>query len=563
MSGVTTTPSIAVSSQTIPANHDTQPTTFDKTYTVAAARQQALPAPTSGAQSGPVQTTLALGEEDGGAASGGTYATYDNSGGVGSVSGPASSGHTASQVTTLAIGEEDGGIQAPGTRVPGTMAPIYDDHAIIGHQSTESYGRANGPNGTPEGYGTMQPIYSPGEPEYPAFAKTSQTVDLLNFHPVARVERMSVPVTSSPAPVALQSTPVASAPLYSSPVSSSPAYAAPAPIGTIQPQAVSPANVTGNYQAVGSYDDYLAAQSGSLTAAPAPVSAEPVYEAATFDFGTIPSAETAQPTYQAAPVEPTYQPAPAYEAVPIEPVYQPAAPAEPVYESVTIEQAAPVETYTAPAQPAASAEIFEKDTPFDYTGPVDDVDPADGNPNYGAPSEAAQTAKPDVAPVAEPVAKPDLISKPDAAKPEAAASIDAMAKTDEAAKATPAAKPEATYIEVSLDDYLVDDTSATTAPAASSSAPDAGQADTAPAPSLPSPPPAPPLENGGSISSGGSYVVIDQAPAAEGADTAVPPANTSEPSAAEPAADVKADPKIGVTDDLRITTLAVGEEDGS
>jgi len=537
------------------------------------ASQRSMPsAPVATPQNqGPVLTTLAVGEEDGGSMGAmpgpGSMPAYGDGGGM--------------QVTTLAIGEEDGGAVSGGY---GTMSPIPDDHSVIGgHVGGDPAGGYSIPatqGVQAEGYGGMQPIYSPGEAEYPAFAKTSETTDLLNFHPVARVPKAALPQSmpvAAPVPIAI-----------TAPAMAQPMAASPMPVGAL-PQDVPQ---SGSYESVGSYEEYVGATQPAPVATMPPASqyieTTPAYEPAPAMEAPAmeamePVYETYQPTYesiQTPPAAPAYEPAPAtyapvaapdpvasYEAAPVAEPMAPAMPdavasyeTVPVAEPATVAAPDPVATYEAApvAEPAApvvayapetSAEprskpsLFDKDTPLDYASGVEAADPADGNPDYVAP--AAETAE---APVAEPA--------PEMAEP---------------------AEPEATYVQVSIDDYLVEadaapatpagDATASMEPAAPVSAPASDAATTA----APAPVAAPDAASADAVSTdaptpepamslGGSYVVMDLPPvlstgASSGAGNAGP-----EASSGETAGEAVTDP---AEEDLRIITLSTGEEAGS
>ena len=499
----------------------------------------AQPAPThpnsAGYESGPGLTTLALGEEDGGGMS--------MSPEPGSMSTPMQGDDL--QVTTLAIGEEDGGAQFG----YGTMSPIADDHSMIGGGvQTDRLGSAQ-MDGLPEGYGTMQPIYSPGEAEYPAFAKTSETSDLLNFHPVARIPKTqmthSAPAAAPPAPV------------YA-PVTAQPVAMEAASVGAL-PQA---APVSGNYESIGSYEDYVRGLSGGSAtpaAQPTPVEmqpaetiyapAEPIYE----PVATSPTYEPVYETVQTQPAAPVYEATDLPAAEPIYEAHQPAAatsvyeemramepaPAHegsPTYEPVQFtpveampaESAAPVYE-TAPmtsAEPQEKPAIFEKDTPFDFKTDVEPADPADGNPDYVAPVEAKM-------------------------------------------ESAPAAKPEASYVEVPLDAYLVEPSGGEV------SAPEAAKGDTVKKAEV-APPNDPASDVAASpepqasepttpekMSLGGSYTVMDQPlpEAVTGASSGMGSAGPEDAALTGTGAETPMPDTSG--DELRIMTLAIGEEAGS
>ncbi len=473
-------------------------------------------------------TTLAVGEEDGGGMSMAPE--------PGSMSMPASDDL---QVTTLAIGEEDGGSGQFGY---GTMSPIGDDHSIIGggvHTDRASSSAAIG--GLPEGYGTMQPIYSPGEAEYPAFAKTSETPDLLNFHPVARIPKTALP----------HSTPVIAAPApISAPAEAQPMVMQAAPVGTLAQDVP----ISGNYESVGNYEDYIRNLSGDTATPVAVPAAEAVYipsepvemQPAAPGYEVIDSmpAETG-PIYE--PHEPAAatslydrmsvaEPASTYEAV--KPVARDTAPVQATapLDVTPVESAAPVETMApisenAPvtsAEPKEKPTLFEKDAPFDYTSDIEPADPADGNPDYVPPA---------------------------------------------------AAQPEASYVNVPLDAYLVESPGADSATAAEGIA----TGETAPSPSgttgsEPAPtadiapegfmPPSeltnPSPETPRAMSLGGSFTVIDQplpetmTGASSGMGSAGPeaPATTGTAPSDTPMPDTSGN-------ELQIMTLAIGEEAGS
>ena len=525
---------------------------LEKSYLSASSHATTATRPSAYAQHspGPGLTTLALGEEDGGGMS------------MPAANGPMSTPQADSgfQVTTLAIGEEDGGGY-------GTMQPIRDDHSTIGGAS---FGNALPPvsgSGTSETYGRMQPIYSPGEAEYPAFARTSQTPDLLNFHPVARVPKTVIapPAPATYAPVTVPA-----------PVAAQPITMSAAPVG-MQAEAVPQ---SGDYQTVGSYEEYVGgATSQPMTPAPAPVSVQTgaVYEPITDTGATVPTyapveAAPSQPvyeTYQSAVETSTYDdmraadmPAPA-EAQPVyveqQPVAQPAAAAEyvapapaPEYVAPTPAPApeyvapAPAPEYVAPApaveayapmtsvEPQQKPDIFVKDAPFDYTGAVEPADPADGNPDYAAPVEA---------------------------EPESAPATGTAASQPEPVPA--AAAPDADYISVSIDDYLVDPAGADTVsatpdiataePASTTDTPVAAPVESASTPPTPMAASEPVAEPTQTPSLGGSYRVID---------SPLPDSVTGMSSGAG-----NAGPSAGPVDSpgnsLQIMTLSVGEESGA
>lgn len=291
---------------------------------------------------GPGLTTLALGEEDGGMAMAPELSPP---------APPAADG--GYQVTTLAIGEEDGG---------GAVAQ-YDAHATIGSDYA-SLPNAARPTGMESNYGTMQPIYSPGEPEYPAFAKTSQTPDLLNFHPVARI----------PKTVIVQTTPVMTqAPAIMAPVTNQPMVMATAPVGTL-PQ---PVTQTAGFESVGSYDDYVQSLGGG-TAAPAPTPA-PTYEP------FVPSYE------QTAPAPSPYT-APVMSAEPMQKPHSAPAPnaafapsTEATYVTV------PIDAYLVPPQgatPTPPTASYGADAPVTKDQPMPDVSiPETSMPEASTPEE--------------------------------------------------------------------------------------------------------------------------------------------------------------------------------
>ncbi len=445
----------------------------EQSYAAASQSITAPTAPTTGAQApGPGVTTLAIGEEDGGGAA---VAAPE----IGAMSTPSSSSSSDGgyQVTTLAIGEEDGGVSTsndqhtviggPASGGYGAMQPIYSpgepqysrfaktsettdilNFSPIAHGSVSG---ASAPSATghmpesasPQDYGTMQPIYSPGEPEYAAYAKTTETADLLNFHPVTRVPKTAIPQT--PPPMA----PPVNVP---APATEQPIVMASTSVGAL-PESVPQ---SGSFESVGSYEDYVRSLTAT-PAAPAPaaseqsVTAQPIYEphespALSSDYDSLASTGTSTP---------------AVEGIPAAPV----APPTPVYDSI----ATPAAEYAAPAnsvEPQPKPEPFEKDTPFDYTGGVEPADPADGNPDYVAPAQAS-------APKAEP-----------------------------------------SYVEVPIDNYWAE----TTSKAVESPAKPAPATTPAPAtPEIPQPPApasvdtAPAKDAQGTTSLGGSYVVIDTA----------------------------------------------------
>ena len=563
--------------QAAPKSGGTDATALEKSY-LSATAQHSTPSPMAASPQangapGPGVTTLALGEEDGGAA----MAAPE----TGAMSSPAADADY--QVTTLAIGEEDGG----GSQA--SMIPATDPHNVIGGASgmTQGYG-AMQPIYSPgeaqydayattsrtpdllnfnpvsvqaggsasyspaaggampasatgqENYGMMQPIYSPGEAEYPAFAKTSQTTDLLNFHPVARLPKTAIPQTT----VAVPAPPGLSASTAAQPPVAQPVAAETRPVGALD-QAVPQ---SGSYETVGSYESYVRSIGAAPEALEAPVAAPPAASA------TAPTYQAPQTTVPAAayePVAPAYtvqQPpassatAPAYEApqttAPAA-VYEPVAPDYTVQQSPAPEPVAPepvmqepvsasegVQAYepvasvsyeaTAPmhsAEPQQKPALFEKDTPFDYSAGVESADPADGNPDYVAPAqETKETSAPKEA--------------------------------------------EASYVEVSIDDYLLDATpKAESGPAAKESvaATPAAPADND-APTGHSGTPGDAQHSGPSL--GGSYVVIDS-----------PLPQSQSQSQSSPAAADGAEMSTGTSpntpgEGLEIMTLAIGEEAG-
>jgi len=485
-------------------------------HSAISAQPSSAHTPATGHDPGPVMTTLALGEEDGGGMS-----MAPEPGGM---STPMAGDDL--QVTTLAIGEEDGG---GGQFGYGSMSPIADDHSMIGGGVQTDRVSSAGMGGLPEGYGTMQPVYSPGEAEYPAFAKTSETPDLLNFHPVARIPKTqlphSVPVSASPAPV------------YA-PVTAQPMVMETVPIGATAQDIP----LSGNYESIGSYEDYVRGLSGGTampTVETAPVEmqpaqttyapAEPIYEpvapSSVYEAHQPAAATSVYDEMRPAAPEPVYEPVQTYEPVEIAPVETvPAEAATPVYE------AAPLTS----AEPQEKPGVIEKDTPFDFKSDVEPADPADGNPDYVAPAEAAGT------------------------------------------ESAPAAKPDATYVEVPLDAYLVD-----SAGAATSETPVSEVTDRAPVEATeaaPSSDAAPSVETSAEpepaepkapekMSLGGSFIVMDQplpdtmTGASSGMGSAGPEAATAPEAATETGSDTPMPDTSG--DDLRIMTLAIGEESGS
>ena len=498
---------------------------------------------------GPGLTTLAVGEEDGGG--GGMTMAPEQ----GSMSTAYSDGDL--QVTTLAIGEEDGGGAQFGY---GSMSPIGDDHSMIGGGVQTDRVSSVGMEGLPEGYGTMQPIYSPGEAEYPAFAKTSETPDLLNFHPVARIPKTqlphSVPVAAPPAPV------------YA-PVTTQPMVMQATPVGAL-PQA---APVSGNYESIGSYEDYVRGLTGSTTAptveaapmemqpadtvyAPAepvydPVATTPTYEpvyepvqtqpaAPVYEAADIPAAEPVYEAHQSPastsvyeemrPVEtaPTYATSPAYEPAQAAPAEMAPVEAIPAETTAPVSESAPMTS----AEPQEKPVPFEKDTPFDFKTDIEPADPADGNPDYVAPADAK-------------------------------------------AESAPAAKPEASYVNVPLDAYLVEPAGGATVGASEAASSEATKGesvkeaeaaparDSAPDVATSVEPKALEPKSPETMSLGGSFIVMDQplpdtlTGVSSGMGSAGPEASgTAEPASETPMPDTSGD-------ELRIMTLAIGEEAGS
>ncbi len=501
---------------------------LEQSYLSASApREVASPAPV-GEEPGPVLTTLAVGEEDGGIGA---------SPEAGGMSSPVPGGDY--QVTTLAIGEEDGG----GGASSQAMAPIADDHSIIGGHSTSTMGMGE----LPDGYGQMQPIYSPGEPEYPAFVKTSQTTDILNFHPVPRsftaTVQQTMPAAQPAAPISMDSYTTAD-PATMAPIADTAAPAttsAPSTFATSTPAPVANGQTTyatfeaptaqtnyaaepmvveadstplnGNYVSVGSYEAYVTNGSSAATIAPVDaatheplpfevVQSEPVYEqhqpvadVTAYDSATAPAAKPA-------PSETVYE------------QYQPAseAPAPttiaPVETPVSTEIAAPEMS----AEPIAKPALFEKDAPLNFSSTEQAADPADGKPDHAAPAES---------------------EKPVATAP----------------------KPDATYVTVPLDAYVVD------APAKADATQPAPKSDTGPQEAAPTAPEAPaeiqtpPAAPSSGISMGGSFTVTDQP---------LPDSISGESSGMKTAAPEMEAPKGEVMpkEELSITTLAIGEEDG-
>ena len=440
---------------------------LNKSYLSASAPRDVAPSMPASGEPGPGLTTLALGEEDGGGMS-----TMPEPGGMSSpVIG------SDYQVTTLAIGEEDG--SGGSTQ----MQPIADDHSIIGGHAAP----AMGAEALPEGYGKMQPIYSPGEPEYPAFAKTSQTTDILNFHPVPRsftaTVQQAMPAAQPVAPVTTgtyaTAAPATMAPIPDTPAAA-PTYATvePAPSQPINYATAAPAPATtgytaptmtveadgapqsGNYVSVGSYEQYVSSTTNVSPAAPSTTSGETVYE----QFQ--PSGDMSAYDSMTMPAQPAA-----------------AANAEPMGMATSVEPVAP----DVSAEPSTKPPLFEKDTPLDSSGLDQAPDPADGKPDYVAPADTSKSAG------IEP-------------------------------------KADATYITVPLDSYIVD------APAAAAAG--GGQAE--------------PTDG---VSMGGSFSVIDQPLPQDISGDSGGTASTM-PEVDAPKADTASQ------DDLNITTLAIGEEDG-
>jgi len=459
----------------------------EKSYLSATAHTtRATPPPATYEASGPGVTTLALGEEDGGgmmASSGG-----DTIGGM-STPGSLEGGY---EVTTLAIGEESSGAE---------MSPIYDDHSTIGGHSTIGSIGMERPASAQQSYGTMQPIYSPGEPEYPAFAKTSQTTDILNFHPVARIPRTPV-VQTAPPPVPTVSV---AAPTTGQ---GQPVAMDPAPVGTL----AQPAPQSTSFESVGSYDDYLrsiGAQTAAPVATPPVAVAAPMPEPAPVMTAPIATPPPAAPVMaEPAPVMMPAEPAPiiAMPAAPA-PMPAPAPVAQPVMPAPI---AAPIPTVpvAAPAAPAAIA------------APAPAAAPAPVAPAAPEPVKTAETRYTPPLHSAEPVRKPALHS---------------------ASVAEPIApKSDAQYVEVSIDSYLVAPEGVTEA------APAAAEAATAAAPAEPAPTPA---EVAPAQAADTAPVQADTAPAAPTpaqADAAPEiaakePAQPTEKPAEKPAATAQAD----------------------
>lgn len=534
MSGTTFTTYPVQSHKTAQTAHTSGPGTdhaasLEKSY--LSASRQSIPATQSSTYAqhgpGPGLTTLAVGEEDGGGMAmppaHGPMSTPQAEGGF--------------QVTTLAIGEEDGGGY-------GTMQPIRDDHGIIGGASVGNHLPPVGNHGASEAYGRMQPIYSPGEAEYPAFAKTSQTPDLLNFHPVARVPKTAIapPVAAAAAPVTV-----------AAPTTAQPITMAPSPVG-IHTGAVPQ---SGDYQTVGSYEDYLNSVSGQTTAPAAPYQPAPVEAGAVYE----PLAEPAMAAPSYAPIEDapsqpayeTYQPAVetgAYDSmrtsdmptsVDADPAYvepQPVAPPLPTTEYVApapaVERYAPVTS----VEPQQKPDILVKDAPFDYTGAVEPADPADGNPDYVAPVETTK----------ESAAATEITGVPDAASQATAAPTASAASTT-----------EPSYVSVPIDAYLVDPAEAEATSGTANAAPaEPVPADEAPTAASSSAPvqPMPTAAPAESMSLGGSYRVMDSP--LPGSLTGISSgAGTAGPSAPQGAAPGTPD------SDLQIMTLSNGEEAGT
>lgn len=436
----------------------------------------APPANNAGAEQGPGVTTLALGEEDGGLQSSPAYTKIESL--------PHSSpigGGDGFEVSTLAIGEEDGGGISSAPAHGGGMSPIQDDHSIIGN-----YVKASRPEGS--SYGSMQPIYSPGEAEYAAFAKASQGPDVLNFTPVPRAKPTSVSVS------------------YGQPVAVSQPSSNAASVAPVAGGAVGPAPIdTANYVSVGSYESFISGGAAATPSVPAAKQMMPATQAPEpqapapemIDIGPLDPVTTAPSNaavdiVDVAPEAASAAPAmAAVETVAPEPVVKSA---EPEYVEVSLE------SYAAPAAGAESVPAAAETAPVEksvfetYLAPANEVSVAPG-------VASAQTAP--SAPAVE-YSAPDLSAIP-TAKPELVASVSS------ATTSVPAASPSVTP------------------PSTGSSAP--------------------------AVSMGGSYVVFEgQSAGAADAASAVAPA-------AEAGSERIAD-SAPASDELRVTTLAIGEEDG-
>ncbi len=518
-------------------------------YQAATAHMGAPSGPMSYADAGqgPGVTTLALGEEDGGA--------QTSSAPVQIESLPHSSpvgGGDGFTVTTLAIGEEDGGMsQAPvqsGVQTGG-MSPIRDDHSIIGE-----YAKAARPEGST--YGSMQPIYSPGEAEYAAFAKASQGPEVLNFTPVPRVKPDSVNVSYTP-----------------------PAGVSPAPVAD-----------AGNYISVGSYEAFISSGASASAAAPtAPIApavmktfeAMPPAPAASAPLSVVPAPEMVHlgplDSIMAAPA-----PAPAPEASASIPSPAEIPSAEPVIAPLETAPTAPVVPDPVVPEPAMPNPIMPDPIIIDpaiadpvMTEPVIAepamTQPAMAAPEIGATGPAAASAE---------VPETTVISEATAVEPEyVEVSLESYTPPSEtiASPASPTAAAPATSVEKPVfEAYLApvtDAPAAPTAPAAAQySAPDMSAIPTSkpsliasvspPAMSPPSvstaPPsmPAPVAESTPpAVSMGGSYVVFE----GQGAGTADAPQAVTE--TAEAGSERISD-GAQASDELRVTTMAIGEEDG-
>ncbi len=546
MSGITFVTSPA-QSQTATAPASDHAVVKEQSFRSAVVAQPApLPPTSTSYEAGPGLTTLAIGEEDGGAMS----ATPEPE----SMSTPTERDNF--QVTTLAIGEEDGG--GSGQVDYGTMRPIGDDHSIIGGGVQTTYSAPNvtggspgnygtmqpiyspgeagypafakaseiggsiqtdhiepiGMNGLPEGYGTMQPIYSPGEAEYSAFAKTSETTDLLNFNPVARIPKTQVtnaPLTVPP-PASVQA-----------PIAAQPVAMEAKPVGALTQDVP----ISGNYESIGSYDNYIQSLSGE-SAAPTTQSAATVQE---------PAYEAHQPVAASSTYESAAKTAPTYEPIgsaSVQTAPTPAAPVEatPVETVASVNDKAPMTS----AEPLEKPAIYEKDAPFDFKTDVEPADPADGNPNYVAPSEAT---------------------------------------TDTAATA----KPESSYVEVPIDAYLVEPAGSETLPPDAAKSDSMKEAEATPSGQHPSEvtasteakTPASPISASNTsdatvpekLSLGGSYRVIGEPlpQAVTGASSGMGSAGPEAAGTAKTGFDVTA-PDTS-SNGLQIITLSTGEESGS
>lgn len=343
----------------------------------------------SGYSEGPGVTTLAIGEEDGGAYQPSPSSTYQTP----------SAGDGEYQVTTLAIGEEDGGyvpsssMQIMDGMAPisggdyGTMAPIYSpgDPTQGGGYVQEAQTIWSGGDGFAlrGEYGTMQPIYSPGEPEYDAFAKASAGPDVLNFTYIERVQ-----VQASPVQITAQA-----------------------------PVTISAPALDANYVSVGSYDSFInggeapTLMSESYVIQPSEMQAvqiesiqtpmaAPLDEASYVSIGSLDDVLSQSTEVMAAPAEPAiYQEvaptaAPEYNDSWVD-LNQPLAPAEPSYIAMPeIQTSAP-----AVVDMGGSYQII--DTLPEGPSGLSAVDPAtmDAPVNFEPIDEASQPA--DYAPPAE------------------------------------------------------------------------------------------------------------------------------------------------------------------